>query len=40
MRHYTPETWVDFMKKYFGPTIKAHEAAGVRDPDSPPPWST
>jgi ubiquinone/menaquinone biosynthesis C-methylase UbiE len=30
MRHYTPETWVDFMKKYFGPTIKAHEAAGVR----------
>ena len=32
MRHYTPESWVDFMKKYFGPTIKAHEAAGDRAP--------
>jgi SAM-dependent methyltransferase len=29
-RHYTPESWVEFMKKYFGPTIRAHQAAGDR----------
>ena len=33
MRHYTPESWVEFMKKYFGPTIRAHEAAGDRAPE-------
>ncbi len=33
LRHYTPESWVQFMKKYFGPTIKAHEAAGDRAPE-------
>lgn len=33
MRHYTPESWVEFMKKYFGPTIKAHEAAGDHAPE-------
>jgi len=33
MRHYTPETWVEFMKKYFGPTIRAHEQAGERAPE-------
>lgn len=32
LRHYTPESWVKFMKKYFGPTIQAHEAAGDRAP--------
>lgn len=30
IRHLTPESWVEFMKTYFGPTIKAHEAAGNR----------
>lgn len=30
MRHFTPESWVEFMKKYFGPTIRAHEMAGDR----------
>ena len=29
-RHYTPESWVEHMKKYFGPTIRAHAAAGER----------
>jgi ubiquinone/menaquinone biosynthesis C-methylase UbiE len=29
-RHHTPETWVEHMKKYFGPTIRAHAAAGPR----------
>jgi ubiquinone/menaquinone biosynthesis C-methylase UbiE len=32
-RHLTPESWVEFMKTYFGPTIKAHEAAGPRAPE-------
>jgi ubiquinone/menaquinone biosynthesis C-methylase UbiE len=32
-RHLTPESWVEFMKTYFGPTIKAHEAAGARAPE-------
>jgi len=32
-RHFTPESWVEFMKTYFGPTIKAHEAAGSRAPE-------
>ncbi|HLX45401.1 MAG TPA: class I SAM-dependent methyltransferase [Bryobacteraceae bacterium] len=32
-RHLTPESWVEFMKTYFGPTIKAHEAAGSRAPE-------
>jgi ubiquinone/menaquinone biosynthesis C-methylase UbiE len=32
-RHYTPESWVEFMKTYFGPTIKAHQAAGARAPE-------
>jgi SAM-dependent methyltransferase len=32
-RHYTPESWVNFMKKYFGPTIRAHDAAGERAPE-------
>jgi SAM-dependent methyltransferase len=32
-RHYTPETWVDFFKTYFGPTIRAMEAAGDRAPE-------
>jgi SAM-dependent methyltransferase len=29
-RHFTPESWVEHMKKYFGPTIRAHNAAGTR----------
>jgi ubiquinone/menaquinone biosynthesis C-methylase UbiE len=33
MRHYTPESWVEFMKKYFGPTIRAHQSAGERAPE-------
>lgn len=33
MRHYTPESWVEFMKKYFGPTILAHQSAGERAPE-------
>lgn len=33
MRHYTPESWVKFMKKYFGPIIEAHQAAGDRAPE-------
>jgi ubiquinone/menaquinone biosynthesis C-methylase UbiE len=33
MRHHTPESWVEFMKKYFGPTIRAHESAGERAPE-------
>ena len=32
-RHLSPESWVEFMKTYFGPTIKAHEAAGSRAPE-------
>ncbi|MEQ1884571.1 MAG: class I SAM-dependent methyltransferase [Bryobacteraceae bacterium] len=30
MRHHTPRSWVDFFKTYFGPTIRAYEAAGER----------
>ncbi len=33
MRHHSPESWVDFFKTYFGPTIRAHEAAGSRAPE-------
>lgn len=33
MRHYSPESWVEFMKKYFGPTIRAHHLAGERAPE-------
>jgi ubiquinone/menaquinone biosynthesis C-methylase UbiE len=32
-RQLSPESWVEFMKTYFGPTIKAHEAAGARAPE-------
>jgi ubiquinone/menaquinone biosynthesis C-methylase UbiE len=32
-RHFTPESWVEFMKTYFGPTIKAHQVAGDRAPE-------
>lgn len=32
-RHFTPESWIEFMKTYFGPTIKAHEAVGSRAPE-------
>ena len=30
MRHRTPETWAEYFKTYFGPTIQAHMAAGSR----------
>ncbi|HUA86309.1 MAG TPA: class I SAM-dependent methyltransferase [Bryobacteraceae bacterium] len=33
MRHHTPESWVEFMKKYFGPIMVAHQAAGERAPE-------
>ena len=33
MRHHSPEKWVEFMKKYFGPTMAAHQAAGERAPE-------
>jgi len=33
MRHFTPESWVEFMKTYLGPAIKACEAAGTRAPE-------
>ena len=29
-RHATPEHWVEFMKTYFGPMIRAHEVAGEK----------
>ena len=29
-RHQTPESWVEFLKTYFGPTIRAHERSGQR----------
>jgi len=29
-RHHSPETWVEFMKTYFGPTMRAHAALGER----------
>lgn len=32
-RHRSPDAWVEAMKKYFGPTIRAHEAAGARAPE-------
>jgi len=32
-RHYSPEAWVEFMKTYFGPTIRAHQALGSRAPE-------
>ena len=32
-RHHTPETWVEFMKTYFGPTMRAHAALGERAPE-------
>jgi SAM-dependent methyltransferase len=33
MRHFTPESWVEFFKTHFGPTLLAHEAAGERAPE-------
>lgn len=32
-RHHSPESWVEFMKTYFGPTIRAHERSGERAGD-------
>jgi hypothetical protein len=29
-RHFSPESWVEFMKTYFGPMIRAHQTAGDR----------
>jgi SAM-dependent methyltransferase len=29
-RHFSPESWVEFMKAYFGPMIRAHQTAGDR----------
>ena len=33
MRHHTPESWVEFFKTYFGPTVRAFQAAGDRAPE-------
>ncbi len=32
-RQYSPEAWVEFMKKWFGPMIRAHQVAGDRAPE-------
>jgi SAM-dependent methyltransferase len=33
MRHYSPESQLEFMRTYFGPTIRAFQAAGARAPE-------
>jgi len=33
MRYYTPESWVEFFKTYFGPMMRAYQAAGDRAPE-------
>ena len=33
MRHYSPESLLEFMRTYFGPTIRALQAAGERAPE-------
>jgi SAM-dependent methyltransferase len=33
MRHYSPESQLEFMKSYFGPTIRAFQAARERAPE-------